>query len=944
MTTFLFPAPRTARLIRTWVWYALALAGGPAPLLLEAQQLPVDSAVKVGTLPNGVRYYVRANAQPQKRAELRLVINAGSVLEDADQRGLAHMVEHMAFNGTRNFAKQEIVNYLESIGMQFGADLNAYTSFDETVYMLQVPTDTGTALAKGIQILEEWAHLVTFDTLEVNKERGVVIEEWRLGRGAEARMRDSVFPVLFKNSRYAERLPIGDKSTLEGFRPETLRRFYRDWYRPDLMAVVAVGDFDPVQVERMIREHFERVPAAKAARARPEYPVPDHAETLVTIVTDAEATSTSVEVYQKLPKRDEGTVAAYRAGLVDYLYASMLNARLSELTQQSDPPFIGAGGGRGSLIRSKDVMSIGAGVAETGVERGLEAILTEAERASRHGFSASEFDREKTRLLRFYETAYAERAKSESGQFADEYARNFLEQEPIPGIAFEYDLVKRLLPEIQKSEIDAVARGWSAEPNRVIVLQAPRKPGLTLPGRDRLLAVFDAVKQKQIPAYVDRIAAGPLVAKPPRPGQIVAEKKVADVGVTIWELSNGARVMLKPTDFKDDEVLFSAASPGGHSLASDRAHTSAAFSSLLVSLSGVGTYSAVELGKALAGKAIDVRPYIAETREGLSGSGSPKDIRTLFELAHLYFTAPRKDSTSYESYRTRLSAIIANRDASPETPFWDTLQVTLAQHHPRARPLTPALLRELDLEQAISFYRERFADAGDFMFTLVGSFTLDSIRPLVEQYLASLPSNRRVERARDVGMRPPAGVITRAVRRGREPKSQTQIVFTGPFTYTRAERHALASLIDVLDIRLREVLREDLSGTYGVSINQTSSREPYPHYAVYINFGAAPERLDSLAAAVFDIIEQMKRDGPSATDLAKIKETQRRSFEKGLRENSFWASQLMARAENGEELTNILTFPALVDALTAEQVRDTARKHLRKDNYVRVSLFPEGPQ
>ncbi len=924
-----------------------ALVAGLTPKGGQAQgngRLPTDTAVIVGTLPNGLRYYVRENRRPEKRAELRLVVNTGSVLEDPDQRGLAHMVEHMAFNGTQHFAKQDIINYIESIGMQFGADLNAYTSFDETVYQLQVPTDTGTALAKGIQILEDWAHLVSFDTLEINKERGVVIEEWRLGLGADARMRDQYFPVLFKDSRYAERLPIGDKSTLETFRPETLKRFYRDWYRPELMAVIAVGDFDKKKVERMIVEHFSGITKSTNGRARTTFPVPDHAQTLVTVATDPEATNTSVEVYQKLPKREEGTRAAYRAGLVDFLYASMLNSRLNELTQQADPPFIGAGGGRGSLIRSKDVFSIGAGVADSAVLRGLDAILTEAERASRHGFTTTEFEREKSRLLRYYETAYAERAKSESSNYAEEYVRAFLEQESMPGIEYEYRLVQELLPGITEQEVEAVARQWSAEGNRVIVVQAPRRPDLKLPTTDRLLAVFAEAKKKNLDAFVDRVATGPLVPKLPPAGAITEETKVPEIGATIWKLSNGARVLLKPTDFKDDEVIFAASSPGGHSLSSDAGYTSATFASLLVTLSGIGSLSAVELDKAMAGKAIDVRPYIAESREGLSGSGSPKDIRRLFELTHLYFTAPRRDSAAYQSYKSRLNAIMANRDASPETPFWDTLQVTMAQHHKRARPLTNAVINEMSLDSALAFYQQRFGDAGDFTFALVGSFSIDSVKPLVQQYIASLPTNGRIDKPRDVGVRPPTGVVNKIVRKGTEPKSQTQIVFTGPFEYTRTERHALASLVDVLDIRLREVLREDMGGTYGVSISQSNAREPYPNYAVHVMFGAAPERLDSLAGAVFDVIEQIKKNGPTATDLAKVKETQRRTFEKSTRENDFWAGQLIARTENNEDLKNVLSYPALVDALTADMIKAAAVKYLRKDNYVRVSLFPEKPK
>jgi zinc protease len=925
------------------IHFCIALLGMvPAGAVAQTRTvLPTDSAVTAGRLPNGVRYFIRRNVRPEKRAELRLAVNAGSVLEDPDQRGLAHMVEHMAFNGTRNFEKQEIVNYLESIGMQFGADLNAYTSFDETVYQLTVPTDTGNALIKAVQILEDWAHGVSFDTAEIRKERGVVIEEWRLGRGADARMRDSIFPVLFKDSRYAERLPIGDKTTLERFSPETLRRFYRDWYRPDLMAVVAVGDFDVKRVEALIRDHFSRVPPAATARVRQLYPVPDHAQTLVAVVTDPEASSTSVEIYQKLPLREPGTEAEYRAGLVDYMYAAMLNARLSELTQQADPPFIGAGGGRGRLIRSKDVFSIGASVSETGIARGLDAVLVEAERASRHGFAATELQREKTRFLRFYEVAFNERDKTESAQLADEYVRHFLEKEPVPGIAFEYALVQRLLPGITKAEVDAVARQWSAEQNRVIVLQAPRKPGITVPTREQLLAVFEQAKQKPITAYVDRTTSGPLVASPPRPGRIGEERKVPEIGVTEWRLSNGARVLLKPTDFKNDEIEFGALSPGGHSLARDADHTSATFASVLVNMSGAGSLTEVELDKALAGKAVDVGPFIDETREGLSGSASPKDLRTLFELVHLAFTAPRLDSTTYHSYANRLRAILANRDANPETAFWDTLQLTMSQHHPRKRPLTIATLDELNMQRALAFYRDRFADAGDFTFAFVGNFSIDSIRPLVLQYLATLPAAGRVDRARDVGVRPPTGVVQKQVRRGSEPKSRTQFIFSGPFTYTRPERHALASLVDVLDIRLREVLREDLGGTYGVSISQSTERGPWPNYAVHISFDSAPERLDSLSSAVFAVVEQMKSRGPTATDLAKVKETQRRSYERGLRENSFWLQQLLTRSENAEDLRNVLTYPALVDALTAQQVQEAARKYLRADNYVRISLYPE---
>lgn len=920
----------------------LLLAIAPAAAQQSAR-LPSDSAVTIGTLPNGLRYFIRENRKPEARAELRLVVNAGSVLEDEDQRGLAHFVEHMAFNGTKNFEKQEIVDYLESIGMKFGADLNAYTSFDETVYMLTVPTDTGSFLEKGFQILEDWAHNITFDSLEIEKERGVVIEEWRLGLGAQARMRDQYFPVLFHQSRYAQRLPIGQHTTLQTAPRSTMVRFYHEWYRPDLMAVVAVGDFDRARVEALIKQHFGGIPAAKQSRERPSFPVPDHAEPLVSIATDPEATGTSVEIYHKLPSRGQATEAEFRAGLVDYLYGAMLNFRLAELTQQAAPPFINAGGGRGGMIRTKDVFSIGASVPETGIMPGLEALLTESERVERHGFADSELEREKTSLLRYYELAFAERDKTESSSYASEYVRSFLQAEPAPGIEAEYELMKRLLPGIVRAEVEAAGRAWQSDSNTVIVIQAPEKQGVVTPTPAQVLALVDSVRKRDIPAYVDRIVDGPLVENPPRAGSVVSEKVHAEVGVAEWKLSNGARVLLKPTTFKADEVMFAAHSPGGHSLASDSEHTSAIFASTLVSLAGIGRFDSIELSKALTGRMADVNPYIAEQREGLSGQASVRDVTTMFELIHLYFTAPRRDTVAFQSYLNRLRATVANRDASPTTAYYDTLSATLSQYHPRDRPLTNELISEVQLDEALRFYQQRFADASDFTFVFVGNFTLDSIRPLIAEYIASLPSLERKEKGRDVGIRPPTGVVEKTVRRGTEPKSQTQIVFTGDFDYTRVNRQALNALREVLDMRLREVLREDLGGTYGVSVNLSMQKEPWSSYAVHIGFSAAPERLDSLTEQVFATIESLKANGVSAADIAKVKETQRRTYERSLQENRFWVNELLASDGNAESLGNIMTYPAFIESLTPELVQEAAKRYLRRENHVRISLMPESP-
>lgn len=920
----------------------LFLLGGAEALAAQTAgtPMPVDPAVRTGTLDNGLRYFVRANRRPENRAELRLVVNAGSVLEDDDQRGLAHFVEHMAFNGTENFEKQEIVSYLESIGMRFGADLNAYTGFDETVYMLTVPTDTGSALATGLRILEEWAHRVSFDAGEIEKERGVVIEEWRMGRGAGARLQDQTLPVLLHGSRYAERLPIGQREVLETFPRDALVRYYERWYRPDLMAVIAVGDFDAAEVERMLVERFSGISPAPGEADRPLYPVPEHVEPLVSIATDPEATSSSVQVFFKGPVRASGDERAYRRSLVEGLYDQLLGARLSELAQQPDPPFLGAFATQGELVRSSETYIVAAGVPDGGALRGLDAVLTEIERVARHGFEQSELDRARADLLRGYERAWAERENTNSATYAAEYVRAFLSDEPIPGIEWEYDAARRFLPEITLHEVNALARQWTTPENRVIVAQGPRREGVEMPTADALLNTFEAVVAKEIPPYSDRVASTPLVPRPPEGGTIVEERDWDAVGVTEWRLSNGIRVLLKPTDFKADQVLMRGTGPGGLSTAPDERVTSAELATTAIGQSGVGDRSLIELQKELAGNTAGVMPFIEEYDEGLQGSASPRDLQTLFQLAWLYVTSPRTDSAAFASARSRLRGMLANRDVSPEAAFSDTLVVTMAQHHPRVRPLTVERLEEWDLEASYGFYRERFADVGDFTFVLVGAFDVAEVRPLVERWLGGMPAAGREDTWMDRGVRPPAERIEKIVRRGIEPKSLTQIVFTGDFEYTALERHTLASLADLLEMRLRDVLREDLGGTYGVSVGQRTTDVPEPAFTFQIGFGAEPGRLESLVEAVWDEIAALQRDGPSADALAKVKEAQRREYETGMKENGLWLSHLARVGRDGGDPASVLEVPARIDALTAEMVRDAAQRYLSRERYVRVSLHP----
>ncbi|HEX7243316.1 MAG TPA: insulinase family protein [Longimicrobiaceae bacterium] len=938
----MFPTRSSARALPVLALLALAPAAAAqerAPAL--ADTLPVDTAVVIGKLPNGLTYYVRANREPEKRAELRLVVNAGSVLEDESQRGLAHLVEHMAFNGTRSFAKQEIRDYLERVGMRFGADVNAYTGFDETVYQLTLPTDSAGVLETGVRILGDWAGGVSFEAEEIEKERRVVIEEWRLGQGAGSRVRDQQLPVLFRGSRYADRLPIGSREALERADPAALRRFYADWYRPELMAVVAVGDFDRDAMVRLIRATFAGLPASPSPKQRPAFGLPEQRETLFSIATDPEATGSGVSVYHRFTPRDPRTAGAYRESIVETLVQGMLSDRLYERTQETAPPYLSASTSSGALVRGAAAEVLSATVGDNGVERGLEAVLVEARRAAEHGFTRTELERQKETLLRLWEQVYAERRKTHSGQFTAEYVAHFLEREPIPDLPTEYGLYRRFVPGITLEEVNRMAAGRLGGRNRTVVVSLPRKEGVRVPTEASLRAVLDSAARRPVTAYADRTSDRPLVPTPPKPGRVTAERVVAEVGVREWTLSNGARVVLKPTDFKEDEILFVAGSPGGTSLAPDSLYIPAVTATGVVQMAGVGELGLVELGKRLSGKIVGVGPGIGDLREGFSGGGSPRDVETLLQLVHLYFTAPRVDSASFLNYQARARETLRNRAASPEAAFQDTLRRVLTRDHPRARPLTSESFERMDLHRSLAFYRDRFADAGDFTFLFVGSFDPERLRPLVETWLGSLPSTGRRESWRDVGMDPPRGVVRRTVRKGMEPRARTQLVFTGAMPFDRDSIVALNTMAQVLELRLRDVLREDLGGTYGVAVGASAVRDPKPQYSVGIGFGTSPERVEELTRVVFAQVDTLRTRGPRAEDLQKVKEAGRRARETDLRDNAWWTSQISNYLNYGWDLREILTSPERLARLDAAAVREAARRYLDVSNHVQVTLLPE---
>jgi zinc protease len=909
-----------------------------APL---SQAVPVDPLITVGTLPNGLRYYVRANSQPRGRAELRLVVNAGSVLEDEDQRGLAHFVEHMSFNGTLHFPKQQIAGFMQSLGMRFGAHVNAHTTFDETVYELQIPTDNPATIDRSLLILEDWTHNVSFDPAEIDRERGVVLEEWRLGLGAAERIQQRQFPLLLKASRYAERLPIGKPEIIQNVNHDRLKQFYLDWYRPDLMAVIAVGDFDKSMIEAQIKSHFGAIPPASSPKPRPAYAVPDQPGTLYSVTTDPEATSTHVGVYSKRAARDQSTIGAYRQQMVEQLFTGMLSARINEIAQKPDAPFLRAQANHDLFVRAEEAATLDAIVAPGGVERALSALFTEIDRIARFGFTATELNRVRLNLQQFLEKAVIEKDKSPSGPLADEFIRNFTHGEPIPGIVYEFALNQRFLPEITLAEINSLARDWMPDRNRVVVVNAPEKDRGILPGEAKLAAVIKAASGGTLTPYVDAVVTQPLLAELPAPGAIAATSTHEALGITEWQLSNGVRVVLKPTTFKEDEILFRAVSPGGTSLASDRDFIPAATASTVMAQGGLGNFRGIDLNKKFAGTSVSVRADIGETEEGLGGGASRKDLETMFQLIYLTFTAPRADPVAFRVLTEQLKVTLANQEALPDRAFNEALDAALSQNHFRAQPLTAARVDQMNLDKSLAFYKDRFADASDFTFVFVGSFDLPTMKPLVERYLGSLPALNRHETVKDVGPHPPKGIVEKQLRKGIEPKSQVSIVFTGPFQNDEMHRVVAGTMAEILSGNLFSVLRQDLGGTYGVSVEPRFTKRPTEEYRLSVSFACDPARTESLVRIAFQLIEQFKRTGPTDRQVADARAALLRDFETNSQRNGYLLNRMLFKYEYGEDVKEVFSLPQFYDQLTPEALRDAARTYLDTNRYVEVTLLPE---
>lgn len=904
----------------------------------------VDPAWTQGELPNGLRYFIRPNARPENRLELRLVVNAGSVLEDDDQQGLAHYLEHVAFNGTENFERNEMVRFLESLGVGFGPDLNAYTSFDETVYMLRLPTDQPEVVAKGFLILSDWAGRITMSDEAIEQERGIIIEEWRGRRGGSQRIRDLKFPVLFAGSRYAERLPIGILEVLEDFDFDRLRQFFFDWYRPDLISVVAVGDLEVEEIRGLIHQNFADLAMPENPRERPEFRHPLPGETRAGVFHDPELTSSTISLFWMMPYRPVLNEDDHRLDILEGLVTDMLNQRFSERMQQPDAPFLRASTFHGTYTRGGNAFLLFAQVddAEGAHETAMRALLSEAESARQYGFTDAEIQRAVRRRLRAVERMVQERDTVDHVTHVREMVAHALEGLFVPGVDRDREIHLEVLAAVDPQQLQAILEGWMAAPDRVVLADGPSRDGRhALPEEAALLAVFEDVAGFELQPREEREVAETLVATPPEPGTRVSVETDEALGLETWVLSNGVRVMFKPTAFQRDQILLSAWAPGGHHgrPLADLPH--ARMADQAVAVSGLGTFSAVDLRNALTGRLVSLSPSLTGEQASLNGSASPQDLETLFELIYLHFTAPRVDVPAFEAHRRRVLQQVRNRLADPREVFYDTVSRTMTQHHPRLLPVTEMDVLGVDAHRAVEIFSEHFSNAAGFTFLFVGNIDPEAAEPLILKWLGGLPSTGEVPQRTPLAVEVPRHELRRTLRLGLEPISQVRMMWTSDdLVFDYPTRHAIQSMIGALQIRAREVLREEMSGTYHVSVWPSITAEPTPRVQLNVFFGCDPTQVEVLIARTRELIEEFTTELLADSYIQTVQETQRRRREVDLQRNEFWNSVIPFYEWHGEPQRTVMDLEPLVAALTAEQIRDTAARFFRVPDQAIFILMP----
>ncbi len=924
----------------------------PRPMVAQAQpvaqaltagdKLPFDSAVTTGQLSNGLTYYIRRNTRPEKRVNLQLAVKAGSIDETDAQRGLAHFVEHMAFNGSRHFKPGELISTFEATGARLGPHVNAYTSFDETVYTFTLPTDKEGLVRKGVQALSDFAGGLTLDPVEIDKERGVVIEEWRGGLGAGSRLRDQQIPVLFHDSKYAERLPIGKPEVLRSFTPDLLRSFYTEWYRPDRMAIVVVGDIEPAQIEAMIREEMGGLATPPSAAPDRTYPVPLQLELLVKVATDPEAQQSSVSVVRKKTRLPDDRVADYRRGLVHRLVFQMINERFDELSRKPDAKILGAGAYESGLSPTVSTFTMSAAVEDGKLVGGLSTLEIESNRIREFGFGPAELERARKWMLASYERAYSERDKTESGSYAREYVNHFLEGEPSPGIDVEYRLAKEMIPAVTAADVGDAARRLFADDSRVVLAVTTEKSGVAAPAEAELRTTLKAADAVAVTAWSDTGGSEALMAKVPEPAAITARRTIPELGVTVVRYANGVEAWFKPTDFKNDQVLFSLISPGGASLAAPALYPDATLAPALVQLSGIGGHSAVDLQKILAGKIAAASPFVSTSSHGISGSSTPANLETALQLLNLTFTAPGNDPQAFALIRKQLEASYANRDNNPGLLFREKVAEVNTSGHFTSQPLTLARIATLDRAAMAAFYEARFANAANFTLFMVGTFKLDEAEALTARYVGTLPSTGQADsRFADLGVKFPEAIEKVTLEKGREPRAQTVLSFFADPPIEENEQTRVVAATDVLEIALRDILREELGETYNVSAGLSQALPQRGGGHIAITFGASPENIPKMVERSLEEVKRLQEQGPSEDLVNRAKETARREHETALRQNAFWLGRLQSARLLDRDPLLILKREERIAALTQQNIKETVRTYFPLNRYTVVTLLPD---
>lgn len=936
----------------------LLLSCGPkeAPLAAAAEPvaaaaidpdavIPTDPAVKMGVLDNGLHWYVQRNTRPEQRAELRLVVKVGSIVEDDDQLGLAHFLEHMAFNGSEHFEGNALIEYMGSIGMDFGAHLNAYTSFDRTVYMLTVPTDDPQLLDTGLLVLRDQAGALLLDPGEVEAERGVVLEEWRSRQGAGSRISDSRVAATFEGSRYADRLPIGTEESLKTFAPDSLTRFYEDWYRPELMGVIAVGDFDEATVQELIVSHFGDLENPAEPRAREAHGIPAREATIINVITDPEVPSTSFDIAEQFDDPEDVTYGGYRSLLVRNLMFFVVNERFGVIAQDPDATILGAGAGYDRINSIEASHVVGAGTPEGGEAAAMDTVLTEVARMQRHGVTQGELDRAKATLMATYERMYKERDKSYSGSEADELIRVYSSGEGMPGTEAEYGFCRDWLPTIDLDEVNAFAATWMAEGSWVVQVIAPEKEGLTPITADEIEALIAEIGDRELAAPVEDTVTGPLLDPLPADGPTVTEREaIEELGVVVWTLSNGVDVWLKPTDFQDDQIVLRASSLGGVSTVPDGDYVAASTAASIAGRSGLGTFDAASLGKRLQGIRAGAGASVGRFGESVSGSAPPEELEILLQLVTLRMTQPRFSEDGLANYRRGKVEGLRNRLSDPNAVFGDQWSALTWNDSPRAQPWTVETLDQLDLAKSQAFYEGRFANAADFTWMLVGNLDLDAMEPLIVRYLGNLPTTEEREEYGVDGLERLGEDASFEVRAGLEPKARVKLQWSGPFESSWLSRNRLQATEDILSERLRGVLREDLGGVYGVGVSSSTWERPEGGYSVNIGFSCDPDRVEELVAAVQTEVDRIRTEAVSAEEIANEQEKNRRDREERIRTNGFWVSAVLGTLERGEDPRDLMTWDARNDSLSAEEVLATAEQVFADEAaLVQGVLMPEAP-